>query len=68
MASDQPNTSELQSARRDIYKEKLHSPFLCMRFTCLKATKPLRGKGLLLTTASSGVPSTHLIDLARMKA
>ena len=39
-----------------------------MGFNCLKATEPLRGGSLLLTTKSPGVPGTNsLTDLGRMK-
>ena len=46
---------------------KFYSPFLWMWFNCLKVTEPLRGDSLLFTTQSPGFPSTHLIDLRRMK-
>ena len=38
-----------------------------MGFNCLKATDPLREDILLFKTKSPGVPSTHLINLGRMK-
>ena len=38
-----------------------------MGFTCLKATEPLLGGSLLFTTKFPEIPSTHLIDLGRMK-
>ena len=38
-----------------------------MRFNCIKATEPLRGDSLLLTTQSPGVPGTHSIDLGKVK-
>ena len=53
---------------RNLYVlKKLYGPFLWMWFNCLKATVPLRRDSLLCTTKSPGVPSTHLIDLGRMK-
>ena len=48
-------------------KKKLYGPFLWMGFKCLKATEPLRGDNLLFTTRCLGGPSTHLIDLRKMK-
>ena len=47
---------------------KNYGPFSWMGFNCLKATEPLRGGSLLLTTKSPGVPGTnYLTDLGRMK-
>ena len=40
---------------------------LWTRFHCLKATEPLQGDSLLLTTKSLGGLGTHLIDLRLMK-
>ena len=34
---------------------------------CNKATEPLRGDSLLVTTQSPGVPGTHLINFGMMK-
>ena len=49
------------------FKKKLYAPFLWMGFNCAKATEPLHGHSLLLTTKSPGSPGTHFIDLGRMK-
>ena len=52
------------------FNEKKKGPFLCKRFTCLKAVKvsdPLQGDRSLLTTNSPGVYDTHLIYLKTMK-
>ena len=38
-----------------------------MGLNCLKATEPLREGSLLFTTKFPKIPSTHLIDLGRMK-
>ena len=38
-----------------------------MWFNCLKGTEPLRGDTSLIFT-SPGVPSTHFVNLERMKA
>ena len=38
-----------------------------MKFNYLKATEPLRGDNLLLTTKFPKIPGTRLIDLGRMK-
>ena len=43
------------------------APFYGWGFNCLKATEPLQGDSLLLTTQSPGVPGTRLIDLRSMK-
>ena len=51
---------------RDLNKN-LYRPFLWMGFNCLKATEPLRGSILLLTTNLPEIPGTHLIDFARIK-
>ena len=50
-----------------IKKKTLYDPFLCMGF-CLKDTEPLRGGSSLLTFRSPEVPSTHFINLERIKA
>ena len=44
-----------------------YGPFLWIGINCLKATEPLQGDSLLLTTQSPGVPGTDSIDLRRMK-
>ena len=46
---------------------KLFGPFLRIGFNCLKAREPLRGDSLLFTTKSPEDPSTHFINLGRMK-
>ena len=47
--------------------KKFYAPFLWMGFNCLKTTVLLGKDRLLLTTKSAGVPSTHLVDLGRIK-
>ena len=47
--------------------KKLYGPFLWIGLHCLKATGPLWGDSLLLTTKSPGVSVTHFIHLGRMK-
>ena len=47
--------------------KKFNDPFHWIDFNCLKALKPLKQDNLFLTTNSPRVPSTHLVDLARMK-
>ena len=39
-----------------------------MGFNCLKATKQLRGGGLLFKTKFPETPDTHFTDLGRMKS
>ena len=51
---------------RDLNKN-LYRPFLWMGFNCLKATEPLRGSILLLTTNLPEIPGTHLIDFGMIK-
>ena len=36
-------------------------------FNCLRATEPLQGHSLLLTTTFPEIPHTHWIDLGRIK-
>ena len=48
------------------YKKTLW-PLLWMGFNCLKGKEPLRGDSLLFTTKFPGVPSTHLINVVKMK-
>ena len=46
---------------------QLYDPFLWMEFNCYKASEPLWGDSLLLTTKFPEIPGNHLIDLGRMK-
>ena len=48
-------------------QKNLYVPFLWMGFSCLKATEPQRGEYWLFTNKSSGVTSTRLIYLRRVK-
>ena len=53
----------LQCAR--YLKKQLYDPFLWLGFNSLKV--PLRGGSLLFTTTFPNIPSTHFIDLRRLK-
>ena len=44
-----------------------YAPFLRMGFNYPKPKEPLKGDILLFTTISPGVPSTHFINLEKMK-
>ena len=46
---------------------EIYGPLLQIGFNCLKATKPLQGDNLLLTTKSPEVRGSHLIELRRKK-
>lgn len=46
---------------------KFNGFFACTKFTCNRAGEPSRGDSLLLTTKSTGVAGTHLIDLWRKR-
>ena len=50
-----------------VFKKMLYSPFLWMGFNCLKATEPLHGGSLLFITKFPEIPSTHLVNLRKMK-
>ena len=57
---------DLQVINLLVHTHNVMAP-LWMGFNCLKATEPLRGDSLLFTAKPPGGPSTHLIDLGRMK-
>ena len=61
------STSLLKSVIQTSASKKLYGPFLWMGLHCLKATGPLWGDSLLLTTKSPRVSVTHFIHLGRMK-
>ena len=61
------STSLLKSVIQNSTSKKLYGLFLWMGLHCLKATGPLWGDSLLLTTKSPGVSVTHFIHLGRMK-
>lgn len=46
---------------------KINGFFACTEFTCNRAGESSRGDSLLLTTKSTGVAGTHLIDLWRKR-
>ena len=48
-------------------KKTFHGPFLLIGFNCFRATDPLRGDSLLLTTKFPEILGTHLINLSRRK-